>query len=336
MNLTVRSVATALAIGFGAYFSVRAVWWTQQPAQPILFVSAVLLYLGVLVTAVLLESAAGLRLPLWWATVVVLTAAAVPTMVNLALAPEMRTAPFSTWYIGGVGLLGVVAIVRRRSIEGWLTLLGLALSSATFLGVAGALELGLVGSIMWIFVAQLLLAFWDRAVRDTERLAEIQQAASAWRITQQVQKRERRVRVQHALAAAGPLLTRTVAAHGVLTEEERLEARLAEGLLRDELRGATLLNDAVRAAIQDARRRGVSVTVFDEGGLDDIDEDRRTEIRDELAGVLAHAMTGRLIIRAARDDRTAVTVVGRPVGAAASDEDAVDLWHEITREFHAD
>jgi hypothetical protein len=208
--------------------------------------------------------------------------------------------------------------------------------SSIYLGFLVSLELGLVGSVMWAVVAQLLVLFWDRAVHDTAHLADIQRAVSVWHATQMVRQRERRVRVQYALGAAGPVLTRTIASHGRLSDEERLEARLAEGRLRDELRGATLLNDAVRTTIRDARLRGIAVTVFDEGGLDELDETRRDEIRNELADVLAEADAERVIIRSARDARTAVTVVGRTGAGDSSDDDAVGLWHEIPRERAAD
>lgn len=332
MNLTVRSVATALAVGFAVYFAARAVWWIEQPSAPLLMVAAILLYLGVIVTTILLESAAGPRMPLWWTIVAIVLSVPVSVIVSLSLEPGTRTAPFATWYIGAVGLLAVVCIVRRRPWAGWVILALLALTSSWYLGPVTALQLGLVGSTMWTLVAHLLVWFWDRAVQDTERLAGIQQAVSAWHATQLVRQRERRLRVQYALATAGPVLSRTVAAHGRLSDEERLEARLAEGRLRDELRGASLLNDAVRDAIQAARLRGVVVTVFDEGGLDEVDEERRSEIRDELAGVLTNADAGRLIIRAARDPHTAVTVVGRSGSGDSSDEDSVELWHEIPRE----
>ncbi|PKQ33284.1 MAG: hypothetical protein CVT61_16970, partial [Actinobacteria bacterium HGW-Actinobacteria-11] len=233
------------------------------------------------------------------------------------------------------GLLGVVCIVRRRFLIGWLTLAVLVAASSAYLGIGVALTLGLVGSIMWIVVARLLVMFWDRAVRDTERLAEIQQAVSAWHATQSVRQRERRLRTQFALAVAGPVLGRVVASRGALDDRERLEARLAEGRLRDELRGADLLNDAVRNAIDAARLRGAVVTVFDEGGFDGIDDTRRSEIRDELASVLMQAQSARLIIRSARDARVAVTVVGRAGTRASGDDDAVDLWHEIAREAEA-
>ncbi len=55
-------------------------------------------------------------------------------------------------------------------------------------------------------------------------------------------------------------------------------------------------------------------------------------IRDELARVLRDADAERWIIRAARDAHTAVTVVGRAGAGGQSDDDAVDVWHEIPRD----
>lgn len=330
MNRTVRSVATSLAVGFALYFVARAVWWIEQPTVPLLMVLAIAVYLAV-VNVAILGDGSSVRMPLWTAVLAVVSTALIPALVTLSLDPADRTAPFATWYIGALGLLAVVCVVRRRSVVGWLTLGILIVSASAYLGVGVALSLGLVGSIMWVAVARLLVMFWDRAVRDTERLAEIQQAVSAWHATQRVRQRERRLRTQFALAVAGPVLSRVVAARGDLTDQERFDARLAEGRLRDELRGADLLNDAVRNAIEAARRRGSVVTVFDEGGFDEIDEERRREIRDELAVVLERAHTGRLIIRSARDPRVAVTVVGRAGSRSSGDDDAVDLWHEIPR-----
>ncbi|HZU94214.1 MAG TPA: hypothetical protein VFF85_11370 [Microbacterium sp.] len=335
MNRTVRSVATLLSIGFAMYFAARGVWWIEQPDAPLLMLLSVVLYLVTVNMAILWDSAASVRMPLWVAILAGVSSVVIPSLAAHSVAMEHRTAPFATWYIGAVGLLGVVLVVRRRLLIAVLSLSGLVATCWIHLGILSALSLGLVGSIMWVAVAWLLVLFWDRAIRDTERLADIQQAVSAWHATQQVRQRERRLRTQFALAVAGPILSRVVASHGSLDEEERLEARLAEGRLRDELRGASLLNDAVRDAIADARRRGVAVTVFDEGGLDEIAEERRAEIRDELAGVLADSRADRLIIRAARDERVAVTVVGRASAGSSRDDDAVDLWHEIPRDASA-
>jgi len=332
VNRTVRSVATLLGVGFAMYFAARGVWWIEQPSAPLLMVAAIGVFLVAVNIAILWDSATTVRMPWWTALLSLAAAIAVPSMVAHSLDPLVRTAPFATWYIGGIGLLGVVCVVRRRPVVALLILVALTVSSSMHLGFVVALSLGLVGSIMWIAVAWLLVMFWDRAVRDTERLADIQQAVSAWHATQQVRQRERRLRTQFALAVAGPVLSRTIAAHGALDAEERLQARLAEGRLRDELRGADLLNDAVRDAIEAARRGGAVVTVFDEGGLEGIPEHRREQIRDELAAVLRGVTAQRVIIRSACDPDVAVTVVGRAAAGAVRDDDAVELWYEIPRD----
>lgn len=336
MNRTVRSVATSLAVGFALYFAARSLWWVEQPTSPLLMIAAVVIFLAVVNVAILWGSAVSAQMPLWVAWLCLAASATIPAFVTLSLDDASRTAPFATSYIGGLGLLGVVCIVRRRFWFGWGTLVLLVATSSAYLGIGVALNLGLVGSIMWLVIARLLVFFWDRAIRDTARLAEIQQAVSAWHATQLVRQRERRLRTQFALAVAGPVLGRVVAARGGLDEEERLQARLAEGRLRDELRGADLLNDDVRDAIEEARRRGVVVTVFDESGLDGVEEDRRAAIRDELAVVLTKARGGRLIIRSSSDPRVAVTVVGRARSGSSPDDDDVDLFHEIARETAAD
>ena len=155
-----------------------------------------------------------------------------------------------------------------------------------WMGPAAALALGLVGSIVWVAAAQLLLLSMDRAARDTARLAQLQRAASAWQASQSGRQRERRVQVQQALAVAGPVLARTVSSGGALSAEDRLEARLAEGRLRDEMRAPRLLDEAVRIELERARRRGANVTVLDEGGLEGLEEDSLAVIRAELAETL--------------------------------------------------
>jgi len=138
--------------------------------------------------------------------------------------------------------------------------------------------------------------------------------------------------VQRALAVAGPVLVRTVESDGALDDDERETARLAEGRLRDDLRGRRLLDDAVRGQLEAARRRGAVVTVLDEGGLDGIDDEAMETVRAQLAAALEEASSERLYIRTSSHPQIAVTVVGRSRRADdPSADEQVDLWHEIRR-----
>lgn len=346
--ISVRRIIVGIALAFTGYLALRGLWWTEPPVQPLAIVVALSLYLVTIWLCIFWEPRraqipalvdgppSGLiggsrtRLPRWAGVMALASAFIVPTAIAVAVRPEDRTAPFATWYLGGIGVLMVIVMVRRRPWVAWIGIAALAVGSIYWMGLLNAMSLGLVGSIVWVAATQLMLLSIDRAARDTAQLAQLQRAASAWQASQSGRQRERRIQVQRALAVAGPVLTRTVATGGALTDDERTQAHLAEGRLRDEMRGPRLLDDAVHAELERARRRGASVTVLDEGGLDGLDEADLGVIRAELAETLRSARSDRLYIRTSPDERVAVTVVGRSAsGETLSDEDAVDLWREI-------
>lgn len=341
--MSVRNILAALAVAFTAYLSARALVITEAVPQPTLIYAAFASYLLTTLLCIYWRprrrgdarapEAPGQRsdkLPTWAAVLALGNAVLVPLALAVGVGEEWRTATFATWYLGGIGALMVIVVVRRRPLIAWIGLAILAVESMILMGPGPALALGLVGSIVWVIVANLVRYSLDRAARDTAQLAQLQRAASAWQASQLVRQRERRVQVQQALAVAGPVLARVVATGGLLDVDDRLEARLAEGRLRDELRGPRLLDDDVRAELERARRRGASVTVLDEGGLDGLDEESLAVIRHQLAETLRNAASDRLYIRTSPHESIAVTVVGRSGSdQGLSDEDAVDLWSEI-------
>ncbi|HYJ48863.1 MAG TPA: hypothetical protein VEX12_03015 [Microbacterium sp.] len=346
--ISVRRIIVVLGVAFTAYLAARGLWWTAPVPQPLVVIAALSLYLVTTWLCIFWEPrrtapsaerrpsttplTAGSRtaLPSWAGVLALACAFIVPSAIAVAVGPESRTAPFATWYLGGIGALMTIVMVRRRPWISWIGIAALTVASMAWMGPLNALSLGLVGSLVWVSATQLMLRSMDRAARDTAQLAQLQRAASAWQASQTGRQRERRIQVQRALAVAGPVLTRTVASGGSLDEEERTQARLAEGRLRDEMRGPRLLDDAVHAELERARRRGTNVTVLDEGGLDDLDEATLAIIRTQLAETLRAARSDRLYIRTSPHERVAVTVVGRSnAGPGLSDEDAVDLWREI-------
>lgn len=348
--ISVRRLLIGLAFAFTAYLAARGLWWTGPVLEPLILVVGVGLY--VVTTGVALlwgnrddgdddvrPAAPGDvpprrsdRMPMAAALMALAASVIVPNALSIAVPREAVGDPYVVWYLGGIGALMVIVMVRRRPILAWVGIGLLAIVSSCWLGVLDALERGLVGSILWVGLAQLLVMLTDRAARDTAKLVDLQRAASAWQASHTVRQRERRVRIQRALSVAGPILARTVAQGGALTPDERIDARLAEGSLRDELRGARLLDDAVRHELDAARRRGATVTVIDEGGLEGIDAESLASIRERLVAALRSARSDRLYVRTSPHSSVAVTVVGRSdAGHGLSDEDTVDLWTEISR-----
>lgn len=347
MKLSVRNLLISLGLAFSIYLAIRGLMWTKPIVSPaIMIVVSVFLFLLTLIClfaepriprqttdAPLTAGSRGPTvLPVWGAVLAVVAAFIIPSAVALAAGPENRTAPYATAYLGAVGAVLTIVTVRRRAPFAWAGAAALAIGSIVWMGPLSALAQGLTGSVMWIAMAQFLLGSLDRAARDTVRLVELQRAAVSWQSAQDARRRERRLRVQFALNVAGPVLSRIIETDGVLTAEERLRAHIAEGSLRDELRGAKLMDERVRSELDAARLRGINVTVFDEGGLDALDSRTLDGIRGELADVINEASSERLIIRTVRGSDLAVTVVGRSGADDGSGDDVdVDLWHEISR-----
>lgn len=351
--ISVRTILVGLGFAFTGYLAARGLWWTGPTPveQPFVILAALGLYLATTWLCLFWElrpARAGEAvstateaisvprhspaMPIWAALLALACAIIVPSAISIAVGPDARSALYATWYLGGIGALMTIVMVRRRPWIAWIGMAVLAAASMFWLGPLPALGLGLVGSFVWVGVAQLLQWSMDRAARDTSKLAQLQRAASAWQASQSGRQRERRVQVQRALAVAGPVLARVIATGGRLDDEEKMQALIAEGTLRDELRGPRLLDDAVRAELTTARRRGATVTVLDEGGLDGLDDAALTKIRAQLAETLRTAVSDRIFIRTSAHDAVAVTVVGRSgEHAGLSDEDAVDLWREIAR-----
>ena len=256
----------------------------------------------------------------------------VPSAIAVAVgAGRSRTAPFATWYLGGIGALMTIVMVRRRPWIAWIGIAALAVASMAWMGPAAALALGLVGSIVWVAATQLLLLSMDRAARDTAQLAQLQRAASAWQASQSGRQRERRVQVQRALAVAGPVLTRTVASGGALDEEER--TRGAPGRRAPARRDARRRDcSTTRCAPSSSARAGAARTSPCSTRAVSTGSTRRRSPSSAPSSprrCARRAPTGSTSAPR-RTSRVAVTVVGRSAtGPGLSDEDAVDLWREI-------
>ncbi|WP_425840678.1 hypothetical protein [Microbacterium sp. PA5] len=329
MRVSMRSALSSLGVVFTAYLAVGGMIWTVTPDHPLLMVGAIGLYL-VTVWLCIFWNPVTAPLPVWLVVLSLVTAVIVPNVTWFAAGTDARLQAYATWGLGGISALMAILVVRRRVWAAWFGVAIIVVTGSFWIGIVNALSLGAVGAVVWVGIAQLVTGLMARAARDTAELTELQRSSSEWLASQSGRRRERRVTVQRAIALAGPVLTRVIETGGVLDDEERAQARLTEGRLRDELRGRRLLDDDVRVQLEAVRRRGTEVTMLDEGGLDGVDEDQLTVIRGELAKALSDARSERVFIRTSQHESIAVTVVGRSRSEDDPDgEDVVDLWHEI-------
>lgn len=316
------SLLSFFALLFGLFHAVLGVIWIGSNDHPEVVALALVAYLAVLISTIAVGETRAM--PKWLAWTSLLVCAAIPLAINSQLDAE-HLGDYATWYVLGVGtILGATAVRGRRRMA-WFGLIVLVLEIAAWGGVASLASTGLPGVLSLVVTGHAVSLGVERAVKAARELNDktIETVASAAAAEAASQVRSRLA--EQTLKSAVPALNLIAALGGRLNESQRREALLLEAALRDEIRGATLLNDQVRSAIKAARGRGVEVLVLDEGGLDDLGDFERNEILNRAAASFATVNAGRLTIRAPKGEDWKITVVAVRPGATAP-----DLWLKLS------
>ena len=252
---------------------------------------------------------------------------------------------YSSWYVAASGTLLTITLVRGRYVFAWLGIAFLVVHTIVVVGPvgpAGLVSLGIVGSASWVAVAHIFTAVRSRATRDTRQFADAEREATDWQAAQEARVFERQHRIEQTSAMALAMLRKIRDSGGELTPAQRAECLHLEGAIRDEIRGRRLLNDQVRDEVMIARRRGATVSLLDEGGLDDLSEPDLDRVLNQLAYAIHSTDADKVIVRTGPEGSdVAVTVVGLrsiadhesvALGQDSLEDDEVDLWIEIPRE----
>jgi hypothetical protein len=281
------------------------------------------------------------RMPIWMAAVNLAVVVALPILVTMQLNPSKHNG-YGTWYVAAVGTLMTITSTRRRHTFAWIGVAFLVIQTIVWSGGIGALGgIGVIGSVVWVGVSHVVSNGVAKATRDGQRFARAEREATDWQAAQEAHVFERQFRLDQTSMMALEMLRTIQATRGDLTEDQRLECLHLEGAIRDEIRGRKLLNDAVREQVMRARRRGATVTLLDEGGIDDLTDDELDRVLNRLASALGSTDADKVIARTVPEGSdVAVTVVGlrtvgdgsaSALGQEALEDDEVDLWLEIPR-----
>ncbi|MFN4000550.1 hypothetical protein [Microcella sp.] len=336
-----RALIVTMAAIFAAYHIVLGLYTIDIPADPVPVLAAMALY----ATAVTISMLPGQpeRMSTWMAIGNVVACAAITLLVASQLDPARPGGlSYSTWYVAAVGTLMTITSTRRRHLYAWIGTGVLVVHTIVWGGPGLLLGIGVVGSISWVAVSHILSRALAKASRDAARFARAEREATDWQAAQEAHLYERQFRLGQTGTTAVPMLRIIEESNGELTDEQRQECLHLEGAIRDEIRGRRLLDDVVRREVMAARRRGVLVSLFDEGGLDELDDDSLRRVLTTLADAIRTTSATRVVARTAPpDSEVAVTVVGltpsgdgraRDLGQSDDDEDdSVDLWLEIPR-----
>jgi hypothetical protein len=332
-----RGLILSLATLFSGYHVVLAFYALDAARSPGPVLLAIALY--VLATTISLWPTSPTRMSLWLGFFNVAVCVAIPLLVGSQLDGSLPDNGYATWYVAAVGTLMTITATRRRATLAWVGSAALVAHTIVWAGPGSLASMGVIGSAVWVLVAVMLSRALAKAGRDARQYGLAEREATAWQAAQEAHLYERQVRLAQTIRLAAPMLRRIIEGQGELSEDDRQECRYLEGAIRDEIRGRRLLNDAVRREAMSARRRGATVTLLDEGGIDDLGGPDLDAVLDTLAEAMAGTTARTIIARTAADGAgTAVTVVGlsspdprlSALGQESPDEE-VDLWLEIPR-----
>jgi hypothetical protein len=334
-----RYLIVAMAGLFAAFHVVVGLYELNRASSPGPVLVSMLLYL-VAITASLLP-ARDLRIPLWLGAYNLAVSITIPLLDCAVLDPSRPGGNgYATWYVGAIGTLLTVTVIRLRPVFAWLGIIFLIAQSVIWAGPAALVTLGVGGSLTWVAVAFILSRAMAKATKDARRFALAEREATDWQAAQEAHVFERQFRLGQTSSMALAMLRQIEKSGGELTEEQRRECINLEGAIRDEIRGRRLLNDEVREQVMSARRRGAVVSLLDEGGLDDLSDRDHTRVLNRLADAIRDTDADKLIARTVPEGSdVAITVVGLRSTAddeatdlyQTDEEDEVVLWLEIRR-----
>jgi hypothetical protein len=308
-----RAAISLIAVLFGLYFAGMGGFWVTKYEKPMVGILAIVIYSAAIISSIALHR--GFRIPTIQALANLAVACYLPLIMNPIIAGAKHNT-FATWYIGGLGVLLASTAVRGHRTLAWVSTGVVVTEVVVWGGLTAITDSGLIGMVLLVGAGQAISFGLERASLEAKTLSEQARADATATAATSVQRLERKERAQLALESSLPMLQRIVAASGNLTESERVEARLAEASLRDEIRGRELVNDRVREAVRLARIRGVEVVMLDEGGLDGADTDLRSRILDDVAATLDGLSFGKVTVRAPANESWMVTIAATAPGSA--------------------
>ena len=262
-------------------------------------------------------------MPIWQAVANLIAAIAIPFLV------DSQTSVFAqginaTWYVMGVATLMTVTAVRGYRVIAVAGLAILVTQVITFGGVAAIAVTGLAGAIVFVLAGLAISSGIKTAELETQKYLAETEAAAEEAASLLAVRAERAERVQETLRGAEPTLNEIARATEAFDEPARKNFALLEASLRDQIRGRGILNEELNLAIRSARERGVSVVVLDEGGMDTLDAQSQSTLKAIAADAIATVVSGRIQLRAPRNESYHLTVVATRPGQAQP-----DLWLKL-------
>ncbi len=203
-------------------------------------------------------------------TALVVAAVAISTLLVAFQLPDIGPPGRASWHLGSNTWLLFFLAMRRRPGAAWL---GYALMAAGTVTWSVAVGRGPLDGVLLLdthaailFVGTLFEVNLRRTARRINEFGEHSVASAVEAVEGATSAQIRQRRVLELRASAVPLLEYLVQHGPPPTEPARLQYATSEALLRDGVRGRSLITPRIADAATKARERGVEVMLLDDRG----------------------------------------------------------------------
>lgn len=240
----------------------------------------------------------------------VVGATVVSALVMFWYLPRTGWPGYAAWPLGAGTLLLCAVAVGGRIAWAWVGFGGLVVVTGVWAAPVGAgVVVGLLApEALTLLVATLVGVVLARTIAEVNRHHRELALSTAGQAASESRQQEIDRRLADLDRLARPMLAR-IARSELLKPADRQECLLIEAQLRDSIRGRALSTGPVPGRVWLARRRGVDVTLIDDGGLVNQPEHVIRRATEVIATAADSVERGRVVARAQPPGRDSLLTV---------------------------
>ena len=308
--------AAIFALGFGLYHAVLGLINFAQYERPIPAAVALFLYIAVLISATGFRGQ--LRLPAAMTALAVLVAAVISVLTLYAIG-EVSNYPNQLWFVVGIGSIMGILAYRNRAVVAWIGTIALVGSLLVWGGVEVLLASGVVGSLAIVAASQGAAMALKSAKKSSFDFLQRELASNLESRDLTSRRAGSQLRLKTALDSSLPLLRMIQEKEGKITSSDAKKLLLSEAGIRDQIRAQGFQDTQLIAAVFSARERGVEVQLADDGGIDLLDEEKKSRIFKVLAQTVSGVKAGKVVIRSVAGETWTVSLFASDSSATSED-----------------
>jgi hypothetical protein len=308
--------AAIFALGFGLYHAVIGLINFANYEKPIPAAIALFLYTAVLILVTRFRD--DLRLPNAVTFGVAVAASAILILTLYAIG-EVSNYPNQLWFVVGIGSIMGILAYRNRAVVAWIGTIALVSSLLVWGGVEVLAASGVAGSLALVAGSQGAAMALKSAQKSSSAFLQLRLASNLASEDLTIRRAGSQLRLKTALDSSLPLLRMIQEKEGNITSSDAKKLLLSEAGIRDQIRAQGFQDTQLIAAVFSARERGVEVQLADDGGIDLLDEEKKSRIFKVLAQTVSGAKAGKVVIRSVAGESWTVSLFASDPSATSED-----------------